>query len=48
MRRLQFAGMCLYYYLHMAGESASVLVATLAGLYFTHKIVGWALWVLSL
>lgn len=48
MKRLQFAGICLYYYMHTIGESLGVLVVTLAGMYFTHKIVGWALWVMSL
>lgn len=48
MKRLQFAGICLYYYSRTAVESLGVLVATLAGMFFVHKVVSWALWVMSL
>jgi len=48
MKQLTFAGCCLYYYGLEVLKLAVYTVAALALLFMIHKLVGWALWVISL
>jgi len=48
MKQLSFVGCCLYYYGREAVKLAVNLIAVLALLFMIHKLVSWALWVMSL
>ena len=48
MKQLVFTGCCLYYYGLEVLKLAAYTAAALALLFMIHKLVGWALWVMSL
>ena len=48
MKQLSFAGCCLYYYGRECVKTAEYTVTVLALLFIIHKLVSWALWVMSL
>ena len=43
-----FCYCCLYYYITQATRTAAHTLAALAGLFVIHKLVSWALWIMSL
>ncbi len=43
-----FCYCCLYYYITQATRTAAHTLAALAGLFIIHKLVSWALWIMSL
>lgn len=48
MKRLLLAAMCLYYYGNVCARLAFYSLGVLALLFMIHKLVSWALWVMSL
>lgn len=48
MKQLVFTGCCLYYCGLEVLKLAAYTAAALALLFMIHKLVGWALWVMSL
>ena len=47
MKQLSFVAACLYYYGREAAKLAGYSLAVLALLFMVHKLVSWALWVMS-
>lgn len=48
MNRITFVAACLYYYFKETIVLTGLLMAAVAVLFMIHKLVGWALWVISL
>ena len=48
MKNIEFAAVCLYWYLTKVVSLAADLLAVLALLFMIHKLVSWTLWVMSL
>ncbi len=48
MKALNFLYCCAYYYVCRALEEALLLLAVLMGCFIIHKLVSWAIWVMSL
>lgn len=48
MKRLSFVAACLYYYVKETAILTGLLMVAAALLFMIHKLVGWALWVISL
>ncbi len=48
MTKCSFALMCAYYYCTVMIRNAAYTVAALLLAYMIHKIVSWAIWVMSL
>jgi hypothetical protein len=48
MKNIEFAAVCLYWYLSIVVSLAADLLAVLALLFMIHKLVSWTLWVISL
>ena len=48
MDKLAFAAMCFYYYGYEFFRLMLLTVAAMAGAFMIHKLVSWALWVMSL
>lgn len=48
MKHLPFVAACLYYYGREAAKLAIDIAMVLALLFMIHKLVSWALWVMSL
>ena len=48
MNKTAFVAICLYYYGRECARLAAFTVAALALLFMIHKLVAWALWVMSL
>ena len=48
MKQITFAAACLYYYCRECVKLAFYTLGVLALLFIVHKLVSWALWVLSL
>jgi hypothetical protein len=48
MNRITFVAACLYYYVKETIVLTGLLMAAVAVLFMIHKLVGWALWVISL
>lgn len=47
MKQLSFMGCCLYYYGREGLKVAAHVVGVLALAFMIHKLVSWALWVIS-
>ncbi len=48
MKLLSYVYCCTYYYTRQITETGSLLLAVLMGCFAIHKLVGWAIWVMSL
>ena len=48
MKTLQFATICLYYYCMAAVKNPVCFITFLSLVFITHKLAGWAVWVMSL
>lgn len=48
MNQLSFVAACLYYYGSVCAKMAADVLAVIALLFMIHKLVSWALWVMSL
>ncbi len=48
MKQISFMGCCLYYYGIECAKLAIDVLTVLALLFMIHKLVSWALWVMSL
>ena len=48
MKQISFMGCCLYYYGSVCAKLAADVLTVLALLFMIHKLVSWALWVMSL
>lgn len=48
MKHLSFVMACLYYYVKETAILTALLMATAALMFMIYKLVGWALWVMSL
>lgn len=48
MKTMQFAAICLYYYCMAAVKNPLCFITFLSLVFITHKLAGWAVWVMSL
>ena len=48
MSNITYTAICIYYYCTEIGRAAAMAAAILTTAFAIHKIVSWALWVMSL
>jgi len=48
IKTAQYLAICLYWYCREVARLAAYMLALLAVMFIIHKLVSWALWVMSL